>query len=253
MSGKDECKVEVLPLAPVGGGANLTSNGLRSPVGVKCYTRKRKLSSLSASPTTTSPSSSPSHERNGSRAKWADILKSLETPDEEGADEDVDEDDASKAKSAQAGPRADDEKTPTANDDDVAPSPTKKRKAVQMQLLQFCLPSSPLRSPSKLRSSNKGATPPPASSRDGAKPQRKRTRRDETASSGSTGTRQMYLDLGQERFDWVTCGVCEMTYAPGVPSDEKTHTAFHQRWLKALTLNNTISSNINNKPLGSLV
>jgi hypothetical protein len=244
MSGKDECKVEVLPLAPVGGGANLTSNGLRSPVGVKCYTRKRKLGSLSASPTTTSPSSSPSHERIGSRSKWADILKSLETQVEEGADED--EDDASKAKSA--GPRAD-EKTPTANDDAVAPSPTKKRKAVQMQLLQFCLPSSPLRSPSKIRSP-KGATPPAASSRDGAKPQRKRTRRDETASSGSTGTRQMYLDLGQERFDWVTCGVCEMTYAPGLPSDEKTHTAFHQRWLKALTVSN---SNINNKPLGSLV
>jgi hypothetical protein len=42
----------------------------------------------------------------------------------------------------------------------------------------------------------------------------------------------MYLDLGQERFDWVTCGVCEMTYAPGVPTDEKPHNTFHQRFLK---------------------
>ncbi len=47
-----------------------------------------------------------------------------------------------------------------------------------------------------------------------------------------TNTRQLFLDFGQERFDWNTCSVCGMTFAPGVPDDEKTHTKFHKAFLK---------------------
>jgi hypothetical protein len=196
-----------LPLAPL---ISSSPTALRSPVGVKTYSRKRKVggsSCLSSDSTTTSPSASPLPEGRSGRSKWLDILESLAS-----------EEDSAK-------PKQDEEQTkqePCTTSD--SPSSTnKKRKAVQMQL-QFCSSSSsPLRSPSKMRSPRLAADSSPG----GAK-SRKRNRK-ETASSGA---RQMYLDLGQERFDWVTCGVCEMTYAPGVPTDEKTHNTFHQRFLK---------------------
>lgn len=209
-----EKKVEhkkTLPLAPL---ISSSPTALRSPVGVKTYSRKRKVGgsgSLSSdSTTTTSPSASPLPEGRSGRSKWLDILESLAR-----------EEDSTKPKQDEAPTKQ--ESSTTSSD---SPSSTnKKRKAVQMQLQSCSSSSSPLRSPiSKLRSPARLA----ADSSPGGAKSRKRNKK-ETASSGA---RQMYLDLGQERFDWVTCGVCEMTYAPGVPTDEKTHNTFHQRFLK---------------------
>ncbi len=60
----------------------------------------------------------------------------------------------------------------------------------------------------------------------------KRKKNQKNQKACPTNTRQLFLDFGQERFDWNTCSVCGMTFAPGVPDDEKTHTRFHKAFLK---------------------
>ena len=43
--------------------------------------------------------------------------------------------------------------------------------------------------------------------------------------------KQLFLDLGQKNFGHVTCATCGLLYAKGEPADERTHDAYHARFL----------------------
>lgn len=220
-------------------------------------TTARTPSTLVRSSPSSSSSPSLAQTRSGA-SKWEDILNSLESSSRKEEEESerrvpefkrarVEEDDDT-AEEAECKPDEHEEDERTEEKGKSAPieqsgtattpsTPGKKQRTVQLQLhFGASSPgraSSPsplsLRSPSStLKKKNSDSAVSAKASRTPTKPGK--SRRSKAGDGGAV--RQMYLDLGQEKFDWVTCSVCEMLYAPGVPSDEKTHHAFHQRFLK---------------------
>lgn len=194
---------------------------------LRTYSRKRKCSG-----DLTLAASSPSRS-----SKWADVLESLEPP-------------AQSKKSGRSHPTGMEEQPSLTGDEGKgageeraadthsAPQWSKRRKTVQLHLQLRASPSSSASLASSPLTSRSPATRNPSSSprrRDspgGAKLRKRDGQNSSPSAPRSRTARQLYLDLGQERFDWITCPVCEMLYAPGVPADERTHSAFHQHFAK---------------------
>ncbi|EEH52266.1 uncharacterized protein MICPUCDRAFT_49025 [Micromonas pusilla CCMP1545] len=52
-----------------------------------------------------------------------------------------------------------------------------------------------------------------------------------TSAASAPMMKQLFLDLGQKNFGHVTCATCGLLYAKGEPADERTHDAYHARFL----------------------